>query len=51
MLEWSLRELKKALCDKDLQKEQEFGNILKGTIREINEIYKRIPQIKKVITE
>ena len=51
VLEWSLRELKQALCDKDLQKQQQFGNILKGTIREINEICKRIPQIKEIIKE
>ncbi|MBA3284874.1 MAG: hypothetical protein H0U27_07420 [Nitrosopumilus sp.] len=49
IIEWSLMELKQSLYDKDLKKEQQFGNILKGTIREINEICKRIPQIKKII--
>ncbi len=51
VLEWSLRELKQALYDKDLQKEQQFGSILRGAIREINEIWKRIPQIKEIIKE
>ncbi len=51
VLEWSLRELKQALHVKDLKKEQRFGYILKGTMREINEIIKRIPQIKKIITD
>lgn len=49
VLEWSLRELKQALYGKDMQKVQQFGNILNGTIREINEIYNRIPQIKKIL--
>jgi thiamine kinase-like enzyme len=49
VLEWSLSELKQALDCKDLKKEQQFGSILQGTIREINEICKRIPQIKKII--
>lgn len=41
-LKWALRELKRALETKDLQKEQQFATILNGAIREINQIYKRV---------
>lgn len=51
VLEWSLRELKHALNNDNVEKEQQFAKIFKDTIKEINEIYKRIPQIKEILNQ
>lgn len=49
VLEWSVREVRQALHDNDWQREQRFRTILMGTIREINEIYRRIPQLTRLL--
>lgn len=47
VLAWSLQVLKQSLYDQDLQKAQMFRDIVTNTIREINEMCKRISHIKE----
>jgi len=49
VLHWMIKELKEAIQNKDVQKEQRFASILPGAIREINELYHRIPKIKEIV--
>jgi len=49
VLHWMLKELKEAIQTKNVQKEQRFASVLPGAIREINEIYHRIPKIKEIV--
>jgi hypothetical protein len=51
VLSWALQVLKQALENRDLETEQRFQVILAGTIREINEIYKRVPHMASIVDQ
>lgn len=49
VLDWALSELKQALYENDLEKQQKFQGIVERTIHEINTIYNAIPELRDML--